>query len=475
MSCGTAAEIQGAQGESVLMTKKPKYDRSKVCVKCKENTGNIVIRHVVYCKSCFDPFVKYKFKKGLEPFVNTSGQKKAVLKPWGNLTIGFSGGLSSTVLLDLVRRCYYSSEEADEKKGNSPRNDAIWKKVTVCYVEVSEVYPETPDRTAEVARFIQEFYPTFEFVPIYLSNAFDKRWWRSICGGSLTKSDFAVQLDPDLAFRILDDSPSTPLESLQAYFRSLPTQTAVHSSVQTLIRVLLLHIARTTNSSHLLLGTSLTSLAISLISGVSQGGGYNVREEAQEDWTPPSTSKGGKERPIRLVRPLRDIGVKECGTYAWWRGLKVIGKEKWSGGRQSITGLTKDFILGLEKDYPSTVSTITRTCAKLVPKDKPAGFCSICQRPVQGGLDRWKSQISIRSMTEVDSTPSMQDPPLDSLAPLLCYSCQGTLTSRSSKSVAIAESGGVVSLPVWTQAKLADRERMKGEIQEFLLSDDEDG
>ena len=75
MSCGTAAEIQGAQGESVLMTsgsdsfslpfdprqdidqfprtEKPKYDRSKVCVKCKENTGNIVIRHVVYCKSVF--------------------------------------------------------------------------------------------------------------------------------------------------------------------------------------------------------------------------------------------------------------------------------------------------------------------------------------------------------------------------------------------------------------------------------------
>jgi hypothetical protein len=90
-----------------------------------------------------------------------------------------------------------------------------------------------------------------------------------------------------------------------------------------------------------LLGTSLTSLAISLISGISQGGGYNVREEAQEDWVPPSTSTDGKERSVRLVRPLRDVGVKECGTYAWWRGLKILGKEKWPGGRQSIGGLTK--------------------------------------------------------------------------------------------------------------------------------------
>ena len=61
----------------------------------------------------------------------------------------------------------------------------------------------------------------------------------------------------------------------------------------------------------------------------------------------------------------------------------------------------------------------------------------------------------------------------ESLAPLLCYSCQGTLTSRSSKSIPIGESGVMVSLPVWTQAKLMDRERMKGEIQEFLIDDDE--
>lgn len=29
-------------------------------------------------------------------------------------------------------------------------------------------------------------------------------------------------------------------------------------------------------------------------------------------------------------------------------------------------------------------------------------------------------------------------------------------------------------MPVWTQAVLVDRERMKGEIQEFLIDEDED-
>ena len=92
---------------------------------------------------------------------------------------------------------------------------------------------------------------------------------------------------------------------------------------------------------------------------------------------------------------------------------------------------------------------------------------------MQGGLDKWKSQISIRSLTEVPSAQPAQDPPSNSLAQLLCYSCQGTLTSRSSKSASSTEGGMKVSLPLWTQAKLVDRERMKGEIQEFLIDDDD--
>jgi cytoplasmic tRNA 2-thiolation protein 2 len=100
--------------------------------------------------------------------------------------------------------------------------------------------------------------------------------------------------------------------------------------------------------------------------------------------------------PIRILRPLRDLGIKECAAWAWWSDLTVLGKEKWLIG-QSIRGLTKskhhyiflcryiaqtnvDFIIGLEKDYPSTVSTIVRTCAKLESKDDHSGHCALCER-----------------------------------------------------------------------------------------------
>ena len=129
-----------------------------------------------------------------------------------------------------------------------------------------------------------------------------------------------------------------------------------------------------------------------------------VKEEAQEEWTPRiivnsrGPANGHEHGTIRVIRPLRDIGMKECAIWAWWSGLTVVGRERSSAGKQSIGALTKgessllskfalptnslfaDFIAGLERDYPSTVSTIARTCAKLAPKKGTNGICVLCER-----------------------------------------------------------------------------------------------
>jgi cytoplasmic tRNA 2-thiolation protein 2 len=213
---------------------------------------------------------------------------------------------------------------------------------------------------------------------------------------------FVVDLFLSAVSDVADDN--SPVARLRRYILSLPTQTAIPSAVQTLTRLLLLHTAMATGSSHLLLGTSLTSLSISLISSISQGGGFVVREEAQEEWTPRipidnRQANGHKNGTVRVIRPLRDIGMKECAIWAWWNGLTVVGRERFLGGKQSIGALTKgweshtttfvdhlislnfaDFIVGLERDYPATVSTIARTCAKLAPKKGISGLCVLCER-----------------------------------------------------------------------------------------------
>lgn len=141
-----------------------------------------------------------------------------------------------------------------------------------------------------------------------------------------------------------------PLTALRRYLASLPTPTALPSAIRTLVRLLLQHTAASTGCSHLLLGTSLTSLAISLISGISQGGGFHVREEAQEEWSSDLSqtdteqhAKNTKSRSVRIIRPLRDIGTKECAIWAWWMRLPIVGREKWQwpGAKAGLGRLTK--------------------------------------------------------------------------------------------------------------------------------------
>ncbi len=182
-----------------------------------------------------------------------------------------------------------------------------------------------------------------------------------------------------------------------------------------------------------------------------------------------------------------------------------------------------DFILGLEQGYPSTVSTIVRTCAKLQPKGEVDGKCILCGRyvpcfpchklrahpsirPSQRGIQEWKARISVREQppppppadgTSVSppTAPIVGKRPAPApLTPYLCYPCHTTLTSRSARPVPSPwpndTQPSVVSLPIWTEARLSatsadvkandeevvrqrkmGQDEMKGIVDECLLED----
>jgi cytoplasmic tRNA 2-thiolation protein 2 len=115
------------------------------------------------CRDCFAPLMTFKFRRSLEPYVNArpDGPRRTALKPVGDLMIGFSGGLGSTVLLDLVNRFYISPDPAllnTEGGSNHPRNERVWKKVYVCYVEISDALPGVS--ICYIARFWAVMYST---------------------------------------------------------------------------------------------------------------------------------------------------------------------------------------------------------------------------------------------------------------------------------------------------------------------------
>ena len=122
---------------------------------------------------------------------------------------------------------------------------------------------------------------------------------------------------------------------------ALPTPTAISRTIHVFIRFLLLYTARSRNASHLLLGAPLTTLSISLISCVAQGGGYNILEELQEEWPSPRALLSDANGLIRVVRPLRDITMKECAAFARWNEICVPGRPKVIRATAGILGLTK--------------------------------------------------------------------------------------------------------------------------------------
>ncbi|KAF4614224.1 hypothetical protein D9613_007796 [Agrocybe pediades] len=520
--------------KDALMTRRQKFDgKTKICIKCKENQGSIVVRYAVYCKSCFFPLVQTRFRKTLEPTINPTpdGPRRKALKAGGSLALGLSGGTNSTALLDLVAKTYYASRSAEDDTGKGkirggtehPRNsETVWKgRPAVCYVEVCGAFPTEEDRIESIRNIVNRYTDAnFEFVPLRLEDAFDPSWWQSIGGGDLTTSARSLGLaltNEDLL--LVDATPQcTSLEALRAYLASLPTKTAFYSAIQILIRLLLLHTAAARKASHLLLGTSLTSLSINLISGIAQGAGFAVAAEAKEEWTPRLDSSSST---IRVIRPLRDVGMKECAIWNWWCGVPVAGKcrSMYGGGASAIGALTRDFIVGLETDYPATVSTIARTCSKLSPKEGIHSVCILCERPAQYGIQEWKAQISIRSyhnasgavtgntrpphlsedeiasLTKSDPYDSSSSSPLHSLTPHLCYACHTLLTSRSSRGTAAltsAQESDKVTLPLWTRSTLdhlnqhhasatsisslpkwkMSQSEMREQIKDFLLPDE---
>ena len=115
---------------------------SEHCVYFHRGTGLTIF--FSFERECFTPMVDLKFRKALEPSVNASAgtSKRPKLKASGNLCLGFSGGLGSSILLDIVHNTYFSNrpplDDSGKPRGgtNHPRNASVWSSCKVCYVEV---------------------------------------------------------------------------------------------------------------------------------------------------------------------------------------------------------------------------------------------------------------------------------------------------------------------------------------------------
>ena len=202
------------------------------------------------------------------------------------MAMAYSGGLGSTVLLDLVLRLL-----APNGRDNGPRRR--WKEIHALHVEKEEGNCSfTPQWATIIGR-----YPGFKFKALRLADYFHNVFPQAVP-------------KPSLGLLSEESSPLT----LERYLHGLPTESARVATIRNLTRLAVEHHARALGASHLLLGTSLSSISSAMISRICQGGGFTLASE-----------RGKHTEDLHVVVPLQDVMAKECAAWLKWNDLQTMG------------------------------------------------------------------------------------------------------------------------------------------------------
>ncbi|XP_045047627.2 cytoplasmic tRNA 2-thiolation protein 2 isoform X4 [Desmodus rotundus] len=159
-------------------------------------------------------------------------------------------------------------------------------------------------------------------------------------------------------------------EALSRLFDSVKTLTAKEELLQTLRTHLILHMARTHGYSKVMTGDSCTRLAIKLMTSLALGRGAFLA------WDTGFCDE--RHGDVVVVRPMRDHTLKEVVFYNRLFAVPSVftpAIDTKAPEKASIHRLMEAFVLRLQAQFPSTVSTVYRTSEKLVkaPRDGNAG------------------------------------------------------------------------------------------------------
>ncbi|XP_026863156.2 cytoplasmic tRNA 2-thiolation protein 2 [Electrophorus electricus] len=489
---------------------------SKKCMKCKESTAVLIIRvGDAFCRDCFREYFVHKFRAMLG--------KNRVIFPGEKVLLAVSGGPASSSMLTQVQEglsrdapkklrfapgIIYIDEggacdqNAEEREKTLSQMEAIFRKTGFPYhiVSLEQVFslpnsvlepvscgPERPGSSykAAVDQYLQQ-------------KEVNQRQ------GQLATEE-AQDAVAHLSVQASQVSPEHK-QALEKLFSSLKTLTARQDMLQTLRQHLILHTARLNGYSKVMMGDSCTRLAIRLLSNISLGRGASLAVD-----TGFSDPRYGD---VVIVRPMRDYSSKEIAFYNRLFGVRslfISGLGTKTSDKASIQQLTESFVIKLQADFPSTVSTIYRTSEKLHTACPPQTsgavaadkcllcLCAVCNKAdaasashasliserlsrgelgmeakidpasccPSGTLDPFSCQREGQGCGEGGSCTAGRAPAPADLKSLLCYSCRLTVKDMAAED----------TLPPYITSeaeKRWNRAQLKEEVREFLLEDEDE-
>ncbi|KAJ3045491.1 Cytoplasmic tRNA 2-thiolation protein 2 [Rhizophlyctis rosea] len=424
------ANEQGPERKNTPATSEPQQ-----CAKCKVERAVCFVRRAHFCKTCFLDSVQYRFRLNLMRATKIGEGK--------NVLVAFSGGLSSRVLLHAIS-AFNSVDPRKKRKFNG-----------------------LVDHTDIIRKIVESYGHTLLSIP--LEDVFAN-------GGAAVAQPSREGEGPlSLHVKLTAQSPGSSVEKLQKCFSALGKLSSKEDLLHYLTMQLLYAAARRNDCHGLLLGDNSTRVAIRTIAQVSKGRGFAMPiDVASEcDWL----------RDVILLRPLRDVDAKEIGLCNQYEGLETVHVPNLTTAmptKASIDRLTEDFITGLQRDFPSTVSTVARTAFKTSTEWNAEGVerCALCS-----GLITLPTCHYLKPIIRTFFRRMLRNKRILRINVMLLLTRHNFIRDAKDEAKRLSRKGGevvskdvAVILPPFvmdTVEKSRGREWMRREIEGFLIEDDE--
>nr|XP_030138015.3 cytoplasmic tRNA 2-thiolation protein 2 isoform X1 [Taeniopygia guttata] len=430
----------------------PADSQPRTCMKCGQGTAALVIRvGDPFCRGCFREYFVHKFRAMLG--------KNRVIFPGEKVLLAVSGGPASSAMVRQVQEGL--SREAAKRLRFVPG---------LVYIEEGAVRRQSPEQReqtlAQMETLLQatgfpyhliHLEEALELPPSILQPGPERASTSNPSGPSYKKAvdSFIQQQRQDGDSGTSQPGHSTPArpagppaaphlpdaaqtQELLRAFEATTTATAREELLEMLRTHLIVQTARDRGYAKVMMGESLTRVAVKLLTNLSLGRGAFLAVD--------TGFTDQRHGDVMVVRPMRDYTAKEIAFYNFYFSVPtVIVPPLFTKRREklSIHQLVERFLLGLQEEFPSTISTVYRTGEKLSPE--PAKAHSESQRCLLClcGLDTYGEEELALEPTLILEEPAAGVESKAAYIPLLCYSCRLTFK----------ELGPLATLPPYVRAE----------------------
>lgn len=422
-----------------------------ICVKCKLNEsvagGSAGGEDGRFCKDCFRGSLFGKFR-----FAVTS---TGMISPSDKVLVAFSAGACSRVALQFV----HEMQDKAQKNFDASRD----KSVPVFGVGVV---------------FIDE--GAARCVPT--ADADDAIQQIKAVVSDLATPEKSLHIAPLESIYALNQADGR--ERLKKLLDAIGDSTGKEDFLKHLRMLCLQKVAVENGYTQLILGSCTSTIARHVLSATVKGQGYSLPADIQyvdARWQVP------------VLLPLRDCLAQELSMLCQLDGLKTLAMV--NGPPSGINALVSSFVALLQEENPSRECTIVRTAGKLTPfsfnrlpdvddpkahlafqrrqkkfnikSDEPTppeSFCSLCNSPLHASNSNLESFSGEQQIFE-------------SFGTTCCSSCQFQILPGNPSSV--DQFYALLPQPIMSRAAISDSSSnhrlLREKIQDFLLSDSEDG